>query len=163
MEIGALRRLMREGGSLSGGFITVDTAQMNTLYRVLKATPAVGSVTLKGAALQSFKDTFAENIHIIVFFNVLFASIIAFGVVYNAARVSLSERSHELASLRVMGFTRAEISSILLGELAIVTLIAVPIGLALATDSQRSSRSRSARSCISCPWWSHRKPTRCRR
>ena len=131
MEIGALRRLMREGGSLSGGFITVDTAQMNTLYRVLKATPAVGSVTLKGAALQSFKDTFAENIHIIVFFNVLFASIIAFGVVYNAARVSLSERSHELASLRVMGFTRAEISSILLGELAIVTLIAVPIGLAL--------------------------------
>ena len=131
MEIGALHRLMREGGSLSGGFVTVDAARIDALYRVLKATPAVGSVTLKGAALQSFKDTFAQNIAIIVLFNVLFASIIAFGVVYNAARISLSERRHELASLRVMGFTRAEISSILLGELAIVTLIALPIGLVL--------------------------------
>ena len=131
MEIGALHRLMREGGSLSGGFVTVDTARIDTLYRVLKATPAVGSVTLKGAALQSFKDTFAQNIIVLVLFNVLFASIIAFGVVYSAARVSLSERSHELASLRVMGFTRAEISSILLGELAVVTLIALPIGLVL--------------------------------
>ena len=131
MEIGALHRLMREGGSLSGGFVTVDAARIDALYRVLKATPAVGSVTLKGAALQSFKDTFAQNIAIIVLFNVLFASIIAFGVVYNAARSSLSERRHELASLRVMGFTRAEISSILLGELAIMTLIALPIGLVL--------------------------------
>ena len=131
MEIGALHRLMREGGSLSGGFVTVDAARIDTLYRVLKVTPAVGSVTLKGAALQNFKDTFAQNIAIIVLFNVLFASIIAFGVVYNAARISLSERRYELASLRVMGFTRAEVSSILLGELAIVTLIALPIGLVL--------------------------------
>jgi len=62
---------------------------------------------------------------------VLFASVIAFGVVYNTARVSLSERSRELASLRVLGFTRAEISTILLGELGVVTLVAVPLGLAL--------------------------------
>lgn len=129
MEIGALHRLMREGGNLSGGFITVDSAQLDTLYRALKVTPSVAGVMLKGAALESFQDTFAQNILIIVFFNVLFASVIAFGVVYNAARVSLSERSRELASLRVMGFTRGEISSILLGELAVVTFIAVPVGL----------------------------------
>ena len=59
---------------------------------------------------------------VMVAFNILFASTIAFGVVYNAARISLSERSRELASLRVLGFTRAEISSILLGELALLTL-----------------------------------------
>ena len=129
MEIGALHRLMREGGNLSGGFITVDSAQLDTLYRALKVTPSVAGVMLKGAALESFQDTFAQNIIIIVLFNVLFASVIAFGVVYNAARVSLSERSRELASLRVMGFTRGEISSILLGELAVVTFIAVPVGL----------------------------------
>ena len=129
MEIGALRRLMREGGNLSGGFLTVDSAQLDTLYRALKVTPSVAGVMLKGAALESFQDTFAQNIMIIVLFNVLFASVIAFGVVYNAARVSLSERSRELASLRVMGFTRGEISSILLGELAVVTFIAVPVGL----------------------------------
>ena len=129
MEIGALRRLMREGGNLSGGFVTVDSAHLDTLYRALKVTPSVAGVMLKGAALESFRNTFAQNIIIIVIFNVLFASVIAFGVVYNAARVSLSERSRELASLRVMGFTRGEISSILLGELAVVTFIAVPVGL----------------------------------
>jgi putative ABC transport system permease protein len=63
-----------------------------------------------------------------IFFNVLFAGVIAFGVVYNSARVSLSERSRELASLRVLGFTRAEISLILLGELAILTILALPLG-----------------------------------
>jgi putative ABC transport system permease protein len=66
-----------------------------------------------------------------IFMNVLFASIISFGVVYNAARVSLSERSRELASLRVLGFTRAEISLILLGELALVTCAALPVGAVL--------------------------------
>jgi putative ABC transport system permease protein len=66
-----------------------------------------------------------------IFFNVIFAGVIAFGVVYNAARVSLSERSRELASLRVMGFTRAEISAILLGELATVTLLSLPLGMLL--------------------------------
>jgi putative ABC transport system permease protein len=66
------------------------------------------------------------NLSILI--NLIFAGVIAFGVVYNAARVSLSERSHELASLRVLGFTRAEISLILLGELALLTLVALPVG-----------------------------------
>ena len=66
-----------------------------------------------------------------IFFNVLFASIIAFGVVYNAARVSLAERSRELASLRVMGFRRSEISAILLGELGLLTFLALPLGMVL--------------------------------
>ncbi len=69
--------------------------------------------------------------NVMIFFNVLFSSVIAFGVVYNAARISLSERSRELASLRVLGFTRAEISLILLGELGVILLVAVPAGLLL--------------------------------
>ena len=72
-----------------------------------------------------------ETVYIMIFFNVLFSGIIAFGVVYNTARISLSERSRELATLRVIGFTRAEISFILLGELAVLTLAAVPLGLGL--------------------------------
>ena len=129
MEINSLRRLLRESETLSGGFITVDPSRLDALYRVLKATPVVAGVTLKGAALESFEETFAENINVMIFFNVLFAGIIAWGVVYNAARMSLSERSRELASLRVIGFTRAEISSILLGELAVLTCVAIPAGL----------------------------------
>ena len=128
MEIGTLRGMMREAGSLSGGYVTVDASRLADLYEAIKVTPMVASVTLKGAALEAFEETFAENINIMIFFNVLFASIIAFGVVYNAARVSLSERGRELASLRVMGFTRREILSILLGELALLTLVALPIG-----------------------------------
>ena len=73
----------------------------------------------------------AQNFEIITTFNVAFAAIIAFGVVYNAARVSLSERARELASLRVLGFTVGEVSLILLGELALLTLLAVLPGLAI--------------------------------
>ena len=90
--------------------------------RALKETPAVAGVTLKRTAIESFEKTLAETFYVMIFFNLLFSSVIAFGVVYNAARVSLSERSRELASLRVLGFTRGEISFILLGELAVVTM-----------------------------------------
>jgi putative ABC transport system permease protein len=129
MEIGALRRLVREGETLSGAYLKVDAARVDELYRRLKATPVVAGVNLKRAAIDSFEKTLAESFYIMIFFNLLFSGVIAFGVVYNAARVALSERSRELASLRVLGFTRGEISFILLGELAVVTLMAIPIGL----------------------------------
>ena len=90
--------------------------------------PAVAGVGFKRAVLRSFRESMAANMNLTIFINLLFAGVIAFGVVYNAARVSLSERSRELASLRVLGFTRAEISLILLGELALLTLAALPIG-----------------------------------
>ncbi len=131
MDAGALHRLMREGDSLSGAFLQVDSAHVDELYRRLKAVPAVAGVALKSAMIASFRKTMDESMGLMIFFNVLFAGIIAFGVVYNAARISLSERSRELASLRVIGLTRAEISFILLGELALVTLVAVPLGLVL--------------------------------
>ena len=131
MEIGALRRLMREGQVLSGAYIQIDSAGLDELYTRLKATPAAVGVALKDAAIQSFRDTIEQNMGLIVFFNQIFSSIIAIGVIYNAARISLSERGWELASLRVMGFTRGEISYILLGEFAILTAIAIPLGLAI--------------------------------
>ena len=90
--------------------------------------PAVAGAGFKRAVLQSFRESMAANMNLSIFINLIFAGIIAFGVVYNAARVSLSERSRELASLRVLGFTRAEISLILLGELALLTLVALPVG-----------------------------------
>lgn len=131
MEIDALRRVMREGGTLSGATITIDQSELAALYRRLKDTPTVAGVNLKWTAVENFKKTIAQNFNIMIAFNVGFSIIIAFGVIYNAARVSLSERSRELASLRVMGFTRAEVSAILMGELATVTTLAIPIGLAL--------------------------------
>ena len=131
MEIGALHRLMREGASLSGAHLMVDAARRDALYRRLKAMPAVAGVAVTAAVLESFREIVAQNFAIITVFNVVFAVVIAFGVVYNAARISLSERSRELASLRVLGFTLGEISLILLGELALLTLVAIPPGLAV--------------------------------
>jgi putative ABC transport system permease protein len=128
MRIDRLHALLREGPTLTGAAVTLDRSRVDDFYAAVKATPAVAGVALKDVVLRNFRDTLAENMNLSIFFNVLFAGIIAFGVVYNSARVSLSERSRELASLRVLGFTRAEISLILLGELAIVTAAAMPVG-----------------------------------
>jgi putative ABC transport system permease protein len=131
MDRTALNRLAREGPNISGAYLAVDSAQEATLYRTLKNTPAVASVVVKAASLRSFWETVAENILRFRLFNVIFACVIGIGVVYNTARISLSERSRELATLRVIGFRRAEISLILLGELAVLALVAIPVGLTL--------------------------------
>jgi putative ABC transport system permease protein len=130
MDAKALHRLMKEGDTVSGCFITIDHNQEAEIYLQLKNTPRVASVTVKRAMLKSFEETVKDNQMRIKYFNVLFACVIAFGVVYNTARISLAERSRELATLRVIGFTRAEISWILLGELGVLTLVAIPFGLA---------------------------------
>jgi putative ABC transport system permease protein len=122
---------MREGDVVSGAFLAADPDRLDTLYRALKESPRVAAVTVKAAALDSFRKTIGENLLRMQAFIVVFAGVICFGVVYNSARVSLAERSRELATLRVLGFTRAEISGILLGELAVLTLAAVPLGLGL--------------------------------
>ena len=128
MRLEGLHRLIQEAGTITGALLTVDSRRLEELYAELKTTPQVAGVAIKDASLESFKHTVAENQLRIQSFNVVFAAVIAFGVVYNTARISLSERSRELATLRVIGFTRGEISAILLGELAIVTLAAIPIG-----------------------------------
>ncbi|MCC7009543.1 MAG: ABC transporter permease [Acidobacteria bacterium] len=128
MEIGELHRLIGEDALLSGASMLVDTAREADLSGAFKALPAVAGVAWKHVVLDNFRKAMAENMGVMLTFNIGFACVIAFGVVYNAARVSLSERSRELASLRVLGFTRAEISAILLGELAILTVAALPAG-----------------------------------
>ncbi len=129
MHIHALQRLMREQDAVSGAFITADAAHINRLYTLLKTAPRVADVTVKRASLESFEQTQAENQRIMQFFIAVFAAIIAFGVVYNTARISLAEHSRELATLRVIGLTRGEISAILLGELAVLSALAMPIGM----------------------------------
>jgi putative ABC transport system permease protein len=131
MRLDALQRLLREGETISAVALTIDPAMQERFYSEVKLMPAVAGVAVREATLQSFRDTMAESMNLSIFINVAFAAIIAFGVVYNSARVSLSERSRELASLRVLGFTRAEISLILLGELALLTLAALPLGAAI--------------------------------
>ena len=128
MDIDALHKLMQEGDVVTGALLLVDSAQEPQLSTTLKEIPTVAGTGFKRAVLKRFREVLAANLGLSIFINLLFASVIAFGVVYNAARISLSERSRELASLRVLGFTRAEISLILMGELALLTLVSLPVG-----------------------------------
>ncbi len=124
-----LHRLLHEGDCVSGVFLAVDPQRLDDLHADLKQTPVAVGVTLKQAALQSFQDTIGEALRPMRIVNAGFASVIAFGVIYNCALITLAERSRDLATLRVLGFTRNEVARVLLGELAVITLAALPIGL----------------------------------
>ena len=128
MNIASLNRMMREGHSISGAYLAVDAEQLPRLYATLKRMPAVAGVAVRNAMLQSFYRTIAESLRISSTALNLFACLIAVGMVYNGARVALSERGHELASLRVLGFTQREIGFMLLGEQALLTFLAIPVG-----------------------------------
>jgi putative ABC transport system permease protein len=131
MDIAALNRLLQEERTTSGAYLMVDAQQLALLHARLKRLPAVAGVSLRRAALVSFESTVAESLGIFTSILTVFACIIAFGVVYNAARIALAERGRELASLRVLGFTRTEIAVILFGEQAVLTCAAIPLGFAL--------------------------------
>lgn len=128
MERAALNRLMQEGTTLSGAYLAVDALQLDNLYAQLKRTPAIASVNLRQTTIDRFQTTIAETRQIMNTIQVTFACIVAFGVIYNAARIALSERSRELATLRIIGFSRVQIAVVLLGEQAVLTIAAVPVG-----------------------------------
>jgi len=124
-----VNRIAQEGPLVSGAWLSVDQRYLDDLYAQLKQTPRVVGVTAKAAAIQSFFDTIGENQMRMQGFVFIFAIVIAVGVVYNTARITLSEQDRELATMRVLGFTKSEISVVLLGELALLTLAAIPVGL----------------------------------
>lgn len=132
MNMQALQRLTGEFDVISGAYLTVEESveesERTDLYSELKLAPAVAGVVSPASMLASFEEQLAQNIYISVGFLVGFASVIAVGVIYNGARIGLSERGRELASLRVMGFRRGEVAVLLLGEQAVITLLAIPLG-----------------------------------
>ena len=130
MELGTLNRLMSEQ-AISGSFLKVDGKEESTLYSLLKRTPGVGAVVIRQAAVDSFNETIRRSLAVSLTTLIVFASIIAVGIVYNGARIALSERANEMASLRILGFTRREIAFLLLGEQAVLTLLAIPLGYLL--------------------------------
>jgi putative ABC transport system permease protein len=134
MEINSLRRLMREGGTVSGAYLTVDTNHWNDFLARVKEAPRVAGVFIKEAVRASFKKSTGEMIGMVTMIYFTFAIIVSFGVVYNSARIALSERSRDLATLRVIGFTQREVAAVILSELAILTFAAIPFGLWIGTQ-----------------------------
>lgn len=131
MAAPVLHRILEEGSTASGAFLRVDAGSLPVLLARLREAPRVASVVVKSAALRTFNETFARNILIMRLFNLVFASTIAVGIVFNSVRIALAERSHELATLRILGFERAEVTRMLLGEMGVLVAAAIPIGLVL--------------------------------
>ena len=129
MRRSSLNRLLREGDSATGALLMVDREARPALYQKLKTIPAVAGSVEREQVLRAFYETMAAQMLTFAFFNTLLAGTIAIGVVYNTVRISLSERSRELASLRVLGYTRGEVAYILLGELTVLVFLAIPLGL----------------------------------
>ncbi len=129
MDIRALDRLMRERPVITGAHLLVDPRREEALLAALKDIPRISAVTLRRAAIAAFHETMGETVLIYISFFVVFASALAFGVVFNSARIALSERGRELATLRVLGFSRFEVSYILLGEVGLLVFLALPPGL----------------------------------
>jgi putative ABC transport system permease protein len=131
MDADGLARLMREAPAVSSVHLSLDAAMLDPLYQAIKRMPTVSGIALQRVSLVKFRETLAMTVTTMASIYTGLAAIIAFGVVYNSARISLSERARELASLRVLGFTSGEVLGILLLELALLTLLAQPPGWAI--------------------------------
>ena len=128
MDLATLNRALREPNRVSGAYLTIDEARATDIYKALQDMPTVAGVSLKSDAQVSFQTLMDTGAGAIRYVMGAIAFIITFGIVYNAARIAYAERSRDLASLRVIGFTRGEAAFVLLGELAVVTLVALPLG-----------------------------------
>jgi putative ABC transport system permease protein len=128
MELGALARILGETPTMTGAQVSLDRAREADFHRAVKRLPLIVGVADRDRAVQGFRTTVAENISVSLAIYVGFAGLIAFGVLYNMVRVALSERGRELASLRVIGLTVAEAAYVLVGEIAFLSLAALPLG-----------------------------------
>jgi putative ABC transport system permease protein len=128
MELGALGRLTGEGPRANAVYLRLAGRETPALLAGLRDMPRVGSVASRSAMLETYERMMARSFRINTTVIVVFATVIAVGVVYNGARIALSERGRELASLRVLGFTTREVGTLLLGEQGLVALLALPLG-----------------------------------
>jgi putative ABC transport system permease protein len=128
MNLDALNRLLEERPSFEFANLLVDRNAEAALFVRLKQLPTIGAIMLKQAAVDSFHATIGQQMLIYTSIFAAFAAALGIGVTYNSARIALSERGRELATLRVLGFTRGEISYILLAEVALLIVAALPLG-----------------------------------
>jgi putative ABC transport system permease protein len=124
----AAARLVGEGDTLNVARVRIDDAQRDAFFAAVRDTPSIAAAGDKDRMVRHFRSTQARNLLIFAAILSACAACIAVGVVYNSARIQLAEHAWELATLRVVGFTRAEVSWMLLGQLGLQILLAIPLG-----------------------------------
>jgi putative ABC transport system permease protein len=132
MDRANLEALLGEVPSVNSVLLSVDPWSRRDVERRLNDMPRVAVISSRPSIIKHFREQSGTSMVIISAVLTAFAATIAIGVVYNNARVALSLRSRDLASLRVLGFTRREISGVLLSELALQVLVALPLGVLLS-------------------------------
>jgi putative ABC transport system permease protein len=149
MDLDALGRLLGEPRTVTSAYLALDGGAADAAVRRLQKMPGVSSVALRLSTVKIFRAELSGRMSVMTVVLAFFAALIAVGVVYNGARIALAERLHELGAMRVMGFTRREVSALLLGELALQVIAAIPVGFylgwllagtmcrSLATDAYR--------------------------
>lgn len=147
-----LNRLLMEGDTVSGAHLKVDRRALPALYRTLKQTPLVAGVSVREATVRGIRDTIAESMGIMTLFTVGFSMLIVLGVVYNSARISLSEQARDLASLRVLGFRKREVAFVLLGEQALLVLLSLVPGIAMGIGLARYMTEQFSADLYSIPF-----------
>lgn len=127
-DLAEAHRVLRESGTISGAWVTIDPLKKSQFDAALKRMPAVAGVSYRQAALDEFNRSFAESIGISATFILGFAFVIACGVVYNAGRVALSERARELSTLRILGYDFQSTAFMLVGEQILLAIAGIPVG-----------------------------------
>jgi putative ABC transport system permease protein len=133
MDLDQQARLFREPGQITGANVRLDSSSYARFNREIKETPVLAGASFLSLAEQSMRRSFDEGVGYMNFIYAAFAAIMAGGVAFSAARITLAEQERDLATLRVLGFTRAEVSYVLVGELAALAILAVPFGCLLGT------------------------------
>ncbi|MHA6265107.1 ABC transporter permease [Arenibacterium sp. CAU 1754] len=131
MDYETLNRLLRQAPQITIANLLLDDQHLPDLHRTLKETPKLSGLIMLSEMRRSFQETIRENLIMTTTIYVVVAVLITVGVAYNGARIQLSERARELASLRILGFTRGEVSFILMGESMLLAILAQPLGWAL--------------------------------
>jgi len=126
-----LDRKLDERRTSSGAVLSVDPGALADVSRRIEALPAVATFSRPGLDRQQFVEQEADDFRYLYVMLIAIASVITTGMVYNNARIALAVRSRDLATLRILGFTRSEVATVLLGEQAVQLLIGIGAGLAL--------------------------------
>jgi putative ABC transport system permease protein len=129
MEIGAFSRMIREPGRVSGAHLALDPAHYRDFNTRIKETPAIAGASFLALAERQMRRSFDEGVGVMNFVYTLFAAVMAGGVAFSSARVTFAEQERDLATLRVLGFSRLEVSYVLIGELMALALLSLPAGL----------------------------------
>jgi putative ABC transport system permease protein len=131
MEMEALGRALREPGRVSAAYVLMDRSARDALNRDVKVIPMIAGVSFLDNASASMRKMLNEGTGFFAYMFVVFSSLMAGGVAYSAARVTFAEQERDLATLRVLGFGRREVSYVLLAEIGALLLIALPTGVIL--------------------------------